>query len=871
MPARRSPSPRRCRWAGGARAFADHRAALGATDIVAGVRRLGLRARSGSLPRRRARRSRGASAFRVLRRLDQALGHLFEPIEPVFPPEIVSAAPRFRRATLTAEAFAVVIDADAKPSATALERSGPGRAAARSAVRTGGRHGAGGRASARRGPSRAAPHLARLLRERLEQVDPGLGVEAMRLVVTLAEPLGYRAAGAGARRRGQRGARTSRHWSTGSSTALARAASIAPPPVESDVPERSVRRVAAAGAALGRIWPPALPRPVRLLDPPQPVEAMALLPDHPPAAFIWRRRRHRVRRADGPERIHRRMVAAAKRRSRRGARLFRRRGRGWPPLLAVPPRRRRRSRDRRSALVPAWIVLRRMTARTRMTKRPLAANPLPHGEAADLGRCSPSPCGKGVGGAREVEALSGQSYAELQVTTNYSFLRGASHPEELFAQASLLGLPALGITDRNSLAGIVRAIERGRGRRACASSSAAGSISRTARSLLVYPTDRPAYSRLCRLLTLGKGRAGKGACHLAWDDLAAHGEGLLAILLPDAAGRDAARRLARLRGDFGNRAYLALTLAPPPGRRGAVAATRRRGARGAGCDGRDRRRALPRAASGASCRMWSPASAKAARSTTPASAASASPTVICRSPEEMARLFARHPDAVARTLEIVERCRFDLAELRYQYPDEIEDPALTPQQTLERLTWEGAAARYPGRRAGRRGRTAAPRARADRAARLRAVFPDRAQHRPLRALEGHPLPGPRLGRQLRRLLRARHHRRSTRCARGLLFERFVSAERREPPDIDVDFEHERREEVIQWVYDTYGRDRAALCATVIRYRARGAVREVGKAMGLTEDVTARARRARSGAGRTRASRTSTPRSSTSTSPTGGCA
>ena len=156
------------------------------------------------------------------------------------------------------------------------------------------------------------------------------------------------------------------------------------------------------------------------------------------------------------------------------------------------------------------------------------------------------------------------SYAELQVTTNFSFLRGASHIEELFAQAKRHGLAALGITDRNSLAGIVRAHQ-------CAAETGLRLVVgcrldlRDGTALLVYPTDRPAYSRLCRLLTLGKARAGKGKCDLAWQDLAAHAEGLLAILVPDAADAELAAQLGALRRDFGDRAYLALTLRRRPG------------------------------------------------------------------------------------------------------------------------------------------------------------------------------------------------------------------------------------------------------------------------------------------------------------------
>src|SRR4051812_40268382 len=140
------------------------------------------------------------------------------------------------------------------------------------------------------------------------------------------------------------------------------------------------------------------------------------------------------------------------------------------------------------------------------------------------------------------------AYAELQVTTNFSFLRGASHPEELFAQAAAYGIAALGVTDWNSVAGMVRAWEAARttGVRLVAGSRLA---LRDGTALLAYPTDRPAWSRLCRLLTLGKGRAGKGGCDLDWDDLARGGDGLLYILTPDEPGPRLAAQLERLRAD----------------------------------------------------------------------------------------------------------------------------------------------------------------------------------------------------------------------------------------------------------------------------------------------------------------------------------
>ena len=203
----------------------------------------------------------------------------------------------------------------------------------------------------------------------------------------------------------------------------------------------------------------------------------------------------------------------------------------------------------------------------------------------------------------------------------------------------------------------------------------------------------------------------------------------------------------------------------------------------------------------------------------------------------MDRLFAAYPEALARSEEIADRCRFSLDELRYQYPHEIRFPGLTAQQTLERLTWEGAAQRYPGD--------------------LPETVVKQLDHELKLIAELEYAPYFLTVDSIVRFARSRHilcqgrgsAANSAVCyvlgitsidptRSGLLFERFVSAARKEPPDIDVDFEHERREEVIQWIFATYGRARSALCATVIRYRGRGAVRDVGKAMGLPEDVTA---------------------------------
>ena len=206
-----------------------------------------------------------------------------------------------------------------------------------------------------------------------------------------------------------------------------------------------------------------------------------------------------------------------------------------------------------------------------------------------------------------------------------------------------------------------------------------------------------------------------------------------------------------------------------------------------------------------------------------------------KAPAEMARLFPRYPEALARTVQIADRCRFSLEELRYQYPEERDDPALTPQQTLETLTWEGAADRYP------EGLPDSVRAALHHELRLIA----RLDYAPYFLTVNSIV---RFARSRGILCQGRGSAANSAVCyvlgitsidpgrNDLLFERFISEERREPPDIDVDFEHERREEVIQWVYKTYGRNHAALTAVVIRYRSKGALRDVGRALGLPEDL-----------------------------------
>jgi error-prone DNA polymerase len=425
-------------------------------------------------------------------------------------------------------------------------------------------------------------------------------------------------------------------------------------------------------------------------------------------------------------------------------------------------------------------------------------------------------------------------YAELQVTTNYSFLRGASHVEELLVTAKALGLAAIGVTDSNTLAGIARAHARA-GEAGVRLVVGCRLDLRDGLPVLAYPTDRAAYSRLCRLLTLGKGRAGKGDCDLCWADLAAGGDGLLLVLLPDQPDAVLATMLARLRRDFAGRCYLALGLR----RRSGDAVRLHMLAEMAGAAG------VPTVVTGdvlyhAPERRILQDVVTCIREGCTIDAAGFRRERYAdrhlKAPEEMARLFARHPEALARTLEIAGRCRFSLSDLRYQYPNECELPGEAPQQALERQVTASIPLRYPD-----------------------GLPPDVArqlQHelRLIGELDYAPYfltvnSIVRFARSKGILCQGRGSAANSAVCfvlgitsidpvrSGLLFERFISAERRELPDIDVDFEAERREEVIQWVYEHYGRDRAALCATVMRFGPKGAIRDVGKALGLTEDVT----------------------------------
>ena len=431
-------------------------------------------------------------------------------------------------------------------------------------------------------------------------------------------------------------------------------------------------------------------------------------------------------------------------------------------------------------------------------------------------------------------------YAELQVTTNYSFLRSGSHPKELVERAIELGHTAIGITDRNTLAGVVRAFAAscdGNKRNPDKIKLLVGSRleTRDGYSLLAYPTDLDAYKCLSRLLTAGNRRAAKGECDLAFDDLAAHADGILAIVLPprrpdDPAFRERLGALARL---FGDRCYLAGTMLfrGDDARRLAqldnLAAEMKVGfvATNDVHYHVPERRALQDVVT--AIRLGCTVDELGLRRF-------ASAERHLKEPEEMARLFRRHPRAIAATQEIVNRCTFSLRDLTYQYPV-VYEGGETPMDKLVRLTWEGATWRYPEKIPDKVANTIRHEFELIRTKGIAAYF-----------LTVHEIV--QKAKELKILCQGRGSAANSAVCYCLgitsvnpdkvavLFERFLSNARDEPPDIDVDFEHERREEVIQWIYREKGRTRAALAAAVISFRSRSAIREVGKVLGLSPDT-----------------------------------
>ena len=429
-------------------------------------------------------------------------------------------------------------------------------------------------------------------------------------------------------------------------------------------------------------------------------------------------------------------------------------------------------------------------------------------------------------------------YAELHCRTNFSFLEGASHPDELVARAAELEYAALAVTDRNSLAGVVRAYTAAK-ETGLKLIIGAELTPRDAPSVVLLATDRPSYGNLARLITSGRRRAPKGECELYFDDIANLDAGLLACVVPSRREAVCTPGGARPRcyhdyGDlFSDRCFLLAEL--------------HYGANDEGWIEQlmwiSRKTGVPLVAAG-DVYYHVPQRMELQHVLT---AINRGVTVSqlgsyrlpnaqrhLRTQAEIQTLFSRVPQAVNRTSEIADRCAFTLGELRYEYPKELAPQGMTPIQYLRQLTWRGARKRYGN------------------------VLPEKI----VRQLE-HELT---LIEELQyeaffltvydivRFARAENilcqgrgsAANSTVCyclgvtavnplETDLLFERFVSRERNEAPDIDVDFEHERREEVLQYVYRKYGRQRAGITAEVITYRPRSAIREVGKVLGLSRN------------------------------------
>lgn len=428
-----------------------------------------------------------------------------------------------------------------------------------------------------------------------------------------------------------------------------------------------------------------------------------------------------------------------------------------------------------------------------------------------------------------------ETYVELDVTTNFSFLRGASYPDEYVCQAAVLGYHRVGITDINSLAGIVRAWEKAReiegfklvvGTRLVFTDGTP--------DLLVYPTDKQAYGRLCQLLTLGRRRAPKGECHITMEDFLEQAEGQHVVIsfASDLTGSpsvpyDLMAVVPRSRisvamtrtyceSEAHSRAVVELSRRHriplvamnhvhyhEPGRRmlqDVVTCTRH------GCTIHN-----------AGYRLFPNAER------------------YLKSPGSMEELFADLPRALARSVEIAKECTFSLKDLQYEYPVEATPLDTSPSQYLRMLTYEGAFTRYP------------------KGIPWKVVKQIKKE---LKFICGSKYESYFL--TVYDLVREARFRGILCQGRGsaansavcfclgvtavnpeeheLVFERFASDARNEPPDIDIDFEHERREEIIQYAYDKYGRDHAAMTSTVITYRSRSAIRDVGKALGLSGDL-----------------------------------
>ena len=436
------------------------------------------------------------------------------------------------------------------------------------------------------------------------------------------------------------------------------------------------------------------------------------------------------------------------------------------------------------------------------------------------------------------------AYAEIGITTNFSFLRGGSHPQDYVQQAGILRLPVIGIADHNTLAGVVRAFKELENpdiehRPRLLIGSRLVFIDGTP-DILVYPRDRAAYGRLCQLLTQGKRGEGtlKGECRLKFDDLLEFAEGqLLALALPHRFEEAKAQQvLNRLQSSRADGVWLAASLLYRGDDRRRLARLR----------GIALHAGVPLLATNEV--LYHDPSRRPLQDVLTCIREKTTIEVVgkrlevnaerhLKPAEEMARLFRDAPEAVAETMRFASRITFSLDQLKYQYPDEPVPPGKTAQQHLEDLTWAGVQTYFNGEINGT--------LRATLRKELDLINELKYAHY---FLTVHDIV--HYARSQKILCQGRGSAANSAVCYvlgitsvdptkvDLLFERFISKERLEPPDIDVDFEHSRREEVMQYVYRRYGRHRAAIIATVIHYRPRSAIRDVGKALGLTEDVTA---------------------------------
>jgi error-prone DNA polymerase len=435
------------------------------------------------------------------------------------------------------------------------------------------------------------------------------------------------------------------------------------------------------------------------------------------------------------------------------------------------------------------------------------------------------------------------AFAELCVTTNFSFLRGGSHPEQLVPQAALLGLAGIAATDRNTLAGVVRGhvamrelVDEEQKKKFRYAVGCRLVFRDGTPDIFAWPTDRKAYGHLCRLLTAGNIRAEKGQCHLDVEDLLVWGAGMILGVMP---GRHADTALSKTLGalksafptatrlmltrSYGSDDYRRLALLADAGKRFGVKLLATNDALYHAPEQRPLQDVL-------TCIREKTTLTNAGKRL------EANAERHLKSAAEMQRLFHDFPDAISESLTVLEQLNFSLDELSLQYPDESMGEASSPQEALEHLAWSGARDRYP--------EGVPEKIRENLKHELKLIA--QLQYEPYFLTVRDIM---EFARSEKILCQGRGSAANSTvcfCLRitevdpthesSGLFERFISKDRGEPPDIDVDFEHERREEVMQYVYRKYGRDRTALTATVITYRSRSALREVGKVFGFSDDT-----------------------------------